>query len=130
MSKLIGEILADGVIEESCRSWGSPIVLVRKKNGSLRFCVVYRRLNVTRKDVFPLPRIDDLLDQLAGKKVFSTLDAKSGYWQIHMASTSQPKTAFVAPTGLYEFRVMPFGLCNTPTTFQRLMQKILNGLGD
>ena len=131
LSKLVGDMLVTGVIEESSSPWSSPIVLVRKKDGSLRLCVDYRRLNsVTRKDVFPLPRIDDLLDQFAGKKVFSTLDAKSGYWQIPMSEESRPKTTFATMNGLYEFKVMPFGLCNAPATFQRLMQKVLAGLGD
>ena len=77
---LVGEMLSNGVKRESASPWASPVVLVKKKSGDPRFCVDYRRLNaVTRKDVFPLPRIDDLLDQLGGKKVFSTLDAKSGY---------------------------------------------------
>ena len=94
------------------------------------FCIDYQRLNaLTQKDVYPLPRIDDLLDQLDGKKVFSTLDAHSGYWQIRMHEASQEKMAFTTSTGRYEFRVLPFGLCNTPATFQRLMQKVLAGLG-
>ena len=130
LAKLVEDMLHGGVIQESCSPWASPVVLVRKKDGSLRFCVDYRRLNaVTRKDVFPLPRIDDLLDQLSGKKDFSTLDAKSGYWQIPVEARSIAKTAFVTMSGLFEFRVMPFGLCNAPATFQRLMQRVLAGLG-
>ena len=86
---MVNEMLQAQVIEESSSPWASPVVLVRKKDGSLRFCVDYRRLNaVTWKDVFPLPRIDDLLDQMGGKRVFSTPDARSGYWQIQMHETS------------------------------------------
>ena len=88
----------------------SPIVLA-KKDGSLRFCVDYRRLNVvTRKDVLPLPRIDDLLDKMRGKSVFSTLDAETGSWQIQMEENSREKTAFITSEGLYEFQEMPLGL--------------------
>ena len=82
---------------------------------------------MTHKDTFPLPRIDDLLDQLKGENIFTTLDAKQGYWQIRVQKESQEKTAFVTFDGLYEFRVMPFSLCNAPATFQRLMQRALVG---
>ena len=89
----------------------------------------YRDLNaVTRADTFPLPRIDNLLDQLGNSCYFSTLDLASGYWQIRVHPDSQEKTAFVTPQGLYEFRVMPFGLTNAPAVFQRLMQRVLMGL--
>ena len=115
-----------GVIQSSSSPWASPIVLVRKKDGSMRFCVDYRSLNaVTKKDTFPLPRIDDLLDQLGNAKYFSTLDLAAGYWQIRIQPESQEKTAFVTHRGLFEFRVMPFGLTNAPSVFQRLMQQIL-----
>ena len=129
MSQLVNEMLEQGVIVPSSSPWASPIVLLEKKDGSTRFCVDYRKLNaITKLDVFPLPRIDDSLNLLCGTKYFSSLDQASGYWQVGMAPTSQEKTLFTTHTGLYEFRVMPFGFCNAPATFQRLMENILAGL--
>lgn len=98
----------------------------RKKNGEARFCVDYRRLNaVTKKDVYSLPRIDDSLNRLAGAKFFSSLDLKSGYWQVPVTKEDQEKTSFATLDGLFEFIKMPFGLVNTPATFQRLMNDLL-----
>ncbi|GBM15785.1 Retrovirus-related Pol polyprotein from transposon 297 [Araneus ventricosus] len=100
-----------------------------KNNGEWRFCVDYRRLNkISKKDVYPLPHIDDALDCLAGAKIFSMMDLKSGYWQIEVDDKERKKTAFVTSDGLYEFKVMPFGLCNAPATFERMMDTVLRGL--
>lgn len=118
-----------GVIQPSSSPWSSPVVLVHKKDGTLRFCVDYRALNsVAKVDTFPLHRIDDLLDQLGGSTYFTTLDLASGYWQIKMDPASQEKTAFITNQGLFEFKVMPLGLCNAPAVFQRLIQRVLMGL--
>uniref|UniRef100_A0A5S6QK48 RNA-directed DNA polymerase n=1 Tax=Trichuris muris TaxID=70415 RepID=A0A5S6QK48_TRIMR len=129
METLVNRMLQQGVIEQASGPWSFPVVLAPKKDGSLRFCVDYRKLNeVTEKNVQPLPRIDDALDALAGSSWFSTLDLASGYWQVEVEARDRPKTAFSTPSGLYQFRVMPFGLCNAPATFQRLMEKVLEGL--
>ncbi|GBO11509.1 Retrovirus-related Pol polyprotein from transposon 297 [Araneus ventricosus] len=127
--RLVKEMVDNGIIEESSGPWASPIVLVKKKDGSTRFCVDYRKLNeITIKDSYPLPRIDDILDALNGSQWFSTLDLKSGYWQVEIQPEDKEKTAFTTGQGLWQFKVMPFGLCNAPATFERLMETVLRGL--
>ena len=129
VARQLQDMQAAGVITKSSSAWASPVVLVRKKDGSHRFCVDYRQLNaVTKPDRYPLPRIDDLLDQLGKSCYFSTLDLASGYWQIRVHPSSTEKTAFITPQGLFEFKVMPFGLTNAPSVFQRLMHRVLQSL--
>ncbi len=129
MQELLAGMLKSEVVQPSSSPWASPIVLVKKKDNSFRFCVDYRKLNdVTHKDAYPLPRIDDTLDSLSGSKWFSTIDLLSGYWQVEVAEEDRPKTAFCTTEGLFEFKVMPFGLSNAPATFQRLMDLVLSGL--
>ena len=125
----LDRLLSLGVIEPSSNSWASPVVLVTKKDGSLRLCVDYRKVNdLLIKDSYPLPRIDDSLDALSGAKWFSTLDLASGYWQVPMDPKDIDKTAFTTPYGLFHFKVMPFGLANAPATFERMMERVLAGL--
>lgn len=125
----IGKLLKKGIIRESSSAYASPIVLVRKSDGSLRLCVDYRKLNAkTRRDAFPLPRIDESFDALRGAKFFSTIDLASGYHQVAMHERDRAKTAFTTPFGLFEYVRMPFGVCNGPATFQRLMQATMSDL--
>lgn len=121
----IQQLLDSKVIRESSSPYSSPIVLVTKKDGSLRLCVDYRQLNAkTRRDAYPLPRIEESLDALSGARWFSTLDLASGYNQVPMVEQDKSKTAFCTPFGLFEFNRMAFGLCNAPGTFQRLMERM------
>ena len=126
----VQQMLASDVIRPSNSPWASPVVMVKKKDSSLCFCVDFRQLNAaTVKGAHPLPWIDDLLDALHGARWFSTLDLKSGYWQVPIMERDKEKTAFRTSSGqLYEFNQVPFGLCNAPATFSRLMDRILSGL--
>ena len=129
IERQVSEMLEQGLIRPSSSPWASPVTLQPKKDGDLRFCVDYRTLNsVTRKDAFPLPRIQDIFDSLVGTTVFSSIDLRSGYFQIPVAPESVPFTAFVTPTGLYEFLRMPFGVTNAPGFFQRAMHSVLGPL--
>ena len=125
----IENVLAKGAIEPGQSPWASPVVLVRKKDGSLRFCVDYRKVNaVTEFDAYPLPRIDETLEALGEARFFTTMDLLSGYWQVGLTPEARLKSAFCIRGGLYLFNVMPFGLCNAPSTFERLMETVLQGL--
>jgi hypothetical protein len=126
VEKQISYLLEQGWIEPSTSPFGSPILFVQKKDGGLRMCVDYRALNkLTIKNRYPLPRIDDLFDQLRGARVFSTLDLQAGYHQIRISEQDVPKTAFLTHKGLYQYRVLSFGLCNAPSTFQNVMNHVL-----
>eukprot|EP00731_Ephydatia_muelleri_P022289 Em0014g880a len=128
VKKEIEAMFQDGVIESSISDWASPIVLIEKKDGGIRFCVDYRKLNsVTQGDAYPMPRVDELLDQLGNSQYLTTLDLARGYWQVPVKLEDRHKTAFTTPYGLYQFKVMPFGLCGAPATFQRMMDRLLRG---
>ncbi|CAF1466853.1 unnamed protein product [Rotaria sordida] len=122
----IDKLLKQGIIEESTSPWSSPIVLVRKKDGSVRFCIDFRKLNnITTKDAFPMPRIDDIFDHLSHAEYYTTIDFKSGYFQVGLDPKDRPKTAFSTRDQHYQFTVLPQGVTNGPPAFQRIVSQIL-----
>jgi len=125
----VNRMLEAKVVRPSTSEWASPVFVVLRKDGSPRFCVGYRRLNaVTKKDSYPIPRMEDCIDSLGDARVFSTLDCNAGYWQIPMAPEDIDKTAFPCHMGTYEYLKMAFGLTNSPATFQRALDIILSGM--
>ncbi|GJW82741.1 putative reverse transcriptase domain-containing protein [Tanacetum coccineum] len=125
LSKQLQELSEKGFIRPSSSPWGAPVLFVKKKDGSFRMCIDYRELNkLTIKNRYPLPRIDDLFDQLQGSSVYSKIDLRSGYHQLRIRKEDIPITAFRTPYGHYEFQVMPFGLTNAPAVFMDLMNRV------
>ena len=131
IDKAIDDMLDSEVIRRSKSPWSFPVVIVDKKDGSKSFCVDFRRLNkITKKNSYPLPLIDDILALLGKAKFFTSLDLKSGYWQVAIEEKDKEKTAFACHRGLFEFNVMPFGLSNAPAVFQELMSVVLQDCED
>ena len=125
----VNYMLANKIAEPSTSSWSSPCILVPKPDGTSRFCSDFRKLNsVTKPDCFPLPRIDDLVDEVGSAKFVSKFDLLKGFWQIPMSERASEVSAFITPTGLYSYKVMPFGLRNAPATFQRLMNRVIGDM--
>lgn len=127
----VESMLASGIIEPSNSEWCSPVVIVCKKDDSLRISIDFRKLNaVSEFDAYPMPRVDELLERIGKVKFITTLDLCKGYWQVTLEPSRRQYTAFRTPSGLFQFTVMPFGLHGAPATFQRLMDKVLWGCED
>ena len=125
LKKQLADMLSKGLIRPSASPWGSPVIFVDKEDGTIRLCVDYRKLNdVTIKNKYPLPKIEDLFDQMNGAKIFSKIDLRTGYHQLRVRESDIPKTAFTTRYGLYEYTVMSFGLTNAPAYFMYLMNKV------
>lgn len=131
INDMVRDMEEQGLIEPSTSPWAAPIVLAKKKDGSPRLCIDYRRLNeVTESDAYPMPNLNDMIRNMRGAKTFSVLDLKSGYFQVSLNPNSRKYSAFRTRKGLYQFRVLPFGLKNSPMTFVRLMNEVLRGYLD
>lgn len=125
LKEQLQELLDKGFISPSVSPWGAPVLFVKKKDGTMQMCIDYRELNkITIKNKYPLPRIDDLFDQLQGAQIFSKINLRSGYHQLKVKRADIPKTAFRTRNGHYEFLVMPFGLANAPEAFMDLMNRV------
>lgn len=125
--KEVDKMLKDGVIRPSKSPWNTPVVIATKKNGDPRVCIDFRKVNdASHKDAYPIPQVNSTLNKLKGARYISTIDLKNGYWQVPLAENSRPITAFTVPgKGLFEFNVMPFGLHAAPSTFQRLLDRVI-----
>ena len=131
VEKELKEMEECGIIEPSFSEWASPIFVIKKKDGTLRLCVDYHRLNsASEREAYPMTRIDDLIDRVGNPRFISTIDLTRGNWQMPVAPKDQHKTAFVTRFGLYQFKVLPFGLGGAPASFQRLMDRLINGYQD
>jgi len=127
VEKQVRDWLKDGIVEPCTSEYASPVVVVKKKDGSSRICIDYRRLNrVMVKDRYPLPLIEDQLDKLQGAKVFSTMDLRNGFFHVNVTSDSRKYTSFVTHCGQYQFLKVPFGLCNSPSVFQRFVNCVFS----
>jgi hypothetical protein len=125
LKKQLDDMLSKGLIRPSASPWGSPVLFVDKRDGTIRLCGDYRKLNdVTIKNKYPLPKIEDLFDQMNGDRVFSKIDLRTGYHQLKVRESDIPKTAFTTRYGLYEYTVMSFGLTNDPAYFMNHMNKV------
>lgn len=122
-------MLEHNIIEPSMSEWSSPIVPVTKPDGSLRLCVDYRKVNaLTKADSFPIPRIEDCIDRIGTAKFVTKFDLLKGYWQVPLSVRAKEVSAFCTPDGLYQFKVLPFGVKNVPVSFQRLINQLIEGL--
>ena len=129
LRRQLDQYLADGHLEPARSPYGAGVLFADKKGGDRRLCVDYRRLNAqTKKDAYPLPRIDEAIDAMRGSNIFTKIDLRSGFHQIRIHEPHKPRTTFQTVFGSYQWRVMPFGLCNAPATFQRTMQLMLDDL--
>ena len=129
MRKEVAYMLENDLIEASSSEWSSPCVLVPKPDGTYRFCTDFRQVNkVTKSDSYPIPRVDDCVDRVGNAKFVSKLDLLKGYWQVPLTTRAKEISAFATPDGLYQYKVMPFGMKNAPATFQRLINTVISGL--